>query len=368
MDKISSDGAPSIKKEKLDGDIKDFAENAMNELLGWYGYENSDEHKRVGKIYRSNSDCNSSESEFPKLPDECVWCGKSVKESLGLKSTIASFCSEMCFSQSRRANFKKTKTCDWCRNVKNTICYVDFQDGAQLQFCSEKCLNQYKMHIFCRETSAHLEQHPHLYEDDATSGMLITPDLWMKNCKSPVPRPITSPPEPQTAPLSLIAVAPPTKLMGRRTKRVRDNKVMRTRKQYSSTVTNSSDVCEAPQDLRVRHDTPADVEAETKIPALQDSDETLPKPTETSLRQSFEGLLPPATILLPYPIFLPVPIPIPIPLPILRQSVKNVDASSQTDFTEYSTSQNEVPEVNKTCRSLRIRKEKVLKKKLILRK
>lgn len=42
---------------------------------------------------------------------------------------------------------------------------MDFNDGAtQLQFCSDKCLNQYKMQIFCRETQAHLDLNPHLRE------------------------------------------------------------------------------------------------------------------------------------------------------------------------------------------------------------
>lgn len=40
---------------------------------------------------------------------------------------------------------------------------MDFYDGAsQLQFCSDKCLNQYKMQIFCKETQAHLDMNPHL--------------------------------------------------------------------------------------------------------------------------------------------------------------------------------------------------------------
>lgn len=54
------------------------------------------------------------------------------------------------------------KSCDWCKNIRSAVSYVDFLDGAnQLQFCSDKCLNQYKMQIFCRETQAHLDL-PHL--------------------------------------------------------------------------------------------------------------------------------------------------------------------------------------------------------------
>ena len=46
------------------------------------------------------------------------------------------FCSEQCFSQCRRASFKRNRVCDWCRHVRHTVSYVDFQDGeTQLQFC-----------------------------------------------------------------------------------------------------------------------------------------------------------------------------------------------------------------------------------------
>ncbi|KAH7937934.1 hypothetical protein HPB49_017770 [Dermacentor silvarum] len=110
-----------------------------------------------------------------------------------LKTTNGSkaFCSELCFTQCRRASFKKNKVCDWCKHVRHTVNYVDFQDGEQqLQFCSDKCLNQYKMNIFCRETQAHLQMHPHLQDAAAACKVasgLITPDLWLRDCKSSQP-------------------------------------------------------------------------------------------------------------------------------------------------------------------------------------
>lgn len=121
--------------------------------------------------------------------DECGWCKRVIAfgsteftaTSEGLK-----YCSESCFAQSRRASYKRAKTCDWCKHIRHAVSYVDFQDGAsQLQFCSDKCLNQYKMQIFCKETQAHLEMNPHLKEKLKTSNeALITPELWMKNCRS----------------------------------------------------------------------------------------------------------------------------------------------------------------------------------------
>ena len=116
----------------------------------------------------------------------CTWCQKPATTSLMLKSIddgaeTCAFCSEVCFTQCRRASFKRNKICNWCRHVRHTLSYVDFQDGdQQLQFCSNKCLNQYKMNIFCRETQAHLAQ-----MDTGTVAavlsnkqILITPELW----------------------------------------------------------------------------------------------------------------------------------------------------------------------------------------------
>lgn len=62
--------------------------------------------------------------------------------------------------------------------------YVDFNDGAsQLQFCSDKCLNQYKMQIFCRETQAHLELNPHLKEKKDAGGKDVVENEHLASVK-----------------------------------------------------------------------------------------------------------------------------------------------------------------------------------------
>lgn len=83
------------------------------------------------------------------------------------------------------------------------------------------------MHIFCRETQAHLDLNPHLVSSSSTSN-LITPELWLKNCRSRSTSPNSerskSPTEPtkhqekeapktQKSPLPLITIAPTVKLM-----------------------------------------------------------------------------------------------------------------------------------------------------------
>ncbi|KAK3096861.1 hypothetical protein FSP39_004082 [Pinctada imbricata] len=119
----------------------------------------------------------------------CAWCQKPGGKNFTLKTEekkTKTFCSEVCFTQCRRASFKKNKICDWCKHVRHTVNYVDFQDGeTQLQFCSSKCLNQYKMNIFCKETQEHLQQiqspGENIRDTASPNKILITPDLWLKN-------------------------------------------------------------------------------------------------------------------------------------------------------------------------------------------
>ncbi|CAO1416156.1 unnamed protein product [Diamesa serratosioi] len=210
-----------VKKEISHDVIKEFAETAMNELLGWYGYENGNtnlkqssnnlkakEKQNENETRDSTSWISRESSRSPILSivgqkeNDCSWCHRSIQsqsnEILGTTEGTV-FCSESCFSQSRRASFKRAKSCDWCKNIRSAVSYVDFLDGAnQLQFCSDKCLNQYKMQIFCRETQAHLDlpHLAHLREKTNSTDNLITPDLWMNNCHSRSPSSSESSQEP----------------------------------------------------------------------------------------------------------------------------------------------------------------------------
>ncbi|XP_026209640.1 sine oculis-binding protein homolog A [Anabas testudineus] len=260
--KRSRKPAHPVKRE-INEEMKSFAENTMNELLGWYGYDkvelrDSDslelgetpqhisvlKENSLPKIPASTESgegspdrANSSQSlpasrngvtepsatsststpstkEHGNLPiivpmippplmkppaDEdasnvqimCAWCQKvGVKRySLSMGSELKSFCSEKCFAACRRAYFKRNKArdddglggklpqhsftqdtprlvfktnsdvlvCDWCKHIRHTKEYLDFGAGERrLQFCSAKCLNQYKMDIFYKETQAAL--------------------------------------------------------------------------------------------------------------------------------------------------------------------------------------------------------------------
>uniref|UniRef100_UPI0037E73184 sine oculis-binding protein homolog isoform X2 n=1 Tax=Semicossyphus pulcher TaxID=241346 RepID=UPI0037E73184 len=150
----------------------------------------------------------------------CVWCQKEgVKRySLCMGSELKSFCSEKCFAACRRAYFKRNKArdedlhgerspqhphtedsprlvlkinsnvrvCDWCKHVRHTKEYLDFGSGEErLQFCSTKCLNQYKMDVFYREARAALtSSSPSRTNQEGRSESslggqkLLTPDSW----------------------------------------------------------------------------------------------------------------------------------------------------------------------------------------------
>ncbi|XP_061742508.1 sine oculis-binding protein homolog B-like isoform X1 [Nerophis ophidion] len=157
----------------------------------------------------------------------CVWCQKEgVKRySLCMGSELKSFCSEKCFAACRRAYFKRNKArdedlhgerspkhprtedsprlvmkmnsnvrslspvmqvCDWCKHVRHTKEYLDFGSGEErLQFCSTKCLNQYKMDVFYREARAALtcsspaRASSEGRSDASIAGQkLLTPESW----------------------------------------------------------------------------------------------------------------------------------------------------------------------------------------------
>ncbi|KAL5010523.1 hypothetical protein ScPMuIL_012828 [Solemya velum] len=240
-----------IKQEPAD-DIKDYAKQTMNDLLGLYGYDgvnSSDTHDLdlarytsgsrvqvpsaddankddtsldstdnsstgIGDAGRSSVGSGSGETSLAaqhrnlvsaltkkhnltgtqegSLPSgcsvNCAWCQKPGSKLFPLTTGngVKAFCSEPCFSLCRRASFKQSKKCEWCKHIRHTVNYVDFQDGDhQLQFCSEKCLNQFKMHLFCKETSEHLPKIQTKCENNDSSSseqdnqILITPDLWL---------------------------------------------------------------------------------------------------------------------------------------------------------------------------------------------
>lgn len=210
------------------------------------------------------------------------------------------------------------------------------------------------MHIFCRETEAHLEIHPHLHGDDHSGAGLITPDLWLKNCKSPDSQASSPPcsPKPsennvQTSPLPLITVTHPSKLMPQVNQEndvKRNRKVQKKHRKRTPIAIPShrpSVNADMPQDLRIRH-TPEKTFDASRFPKETAPDvhsfhpndlrsqffpfNNLFSPNPRLINPHFLNQpppakkfpidLPPVTVLVPYPVVVPLPLPIPIPLPL----------------------------------------------------
>uniref|UniRef100_UPI00358EBF75 uncharacterized protein n=1 Tax=Myxine glutinosa TaxID=7769 RepID=UPI00358EBF75 len=82
------------------------------------------------------------------------------------------------------------QVCDWCKHIRHTKEYLDFGDGERrLQFCSVKCLNQYKMDIFYKEAQASLPTTPlasalvppfpdQTAKTERNGLPVLTPDSW----------------------------------------------------------------------------------------------------------------------------------------------------------------------------------------------
>ncbi|XP_066535239.1 sine oculis-binding protein homolog A [Hoplias malabaricus] len=207
-------------KRDINADMKSFAENTMNELLGWYGYD---------KVELRDSD----DIEIRNYPDG------EIRQHISVLKAVVSFLfihpSRKLFGESvhsrnsgspphansssstprhgmalpqKRAREEEASTqhslskdtprlvlktnsdalvCDWCKHIRHTKEYLDFGSGERrLQFCSAKCLNQYKMDIFYKETQAALPAglcNPiHPAGDGKSEGspgvQLLTPESW----------------------------------------------------------------------------------------------------------------------------------------------------------------------------------------------
>ncbi|KAM6954092.1 LOW QUALITY PROTEIN: sine oculis-binding protein homolog [Aplochiton taeniatus] len=183
------------------------------------------EHKSAPVIVPLINHLQSTVEDVQNVQIVCVWCQKEgVKRySLCMGSEPKSFCSEKCFAACRRAYFKRNKArdedlhgerspqrphtddsprlvlkmnstarvCDWCKHIRHTKEYLDFGAGEErLQFCSTKCLNQYKMDVFYREARAALTNsspspgrpsQEGRAEGSGGAQNLLTPESWSSN-------------------------------------------------------------------------------------------------------------------------------------------------------------------------------------------
>ncbi|XP_043086652.1 LOW QUALITY PROTEIN: sine oculis-binding protein homolog B [Puntigrus tetrazona] len=278
----------------------------------------------------------SAAEDVQSVPIVCVWCQKEgVKRySLLMGSELKSFCSEKCFASCRRAYFKRnkardedrhgdqspppgqtldtptrlllkmnnnTRVCDWCKHARHTKEYLDFGSGEErLQFCSSKCLNQYKMDVFYQEAraalassgSAHKDEEPRPKAAVMENQKLLTPEAWDRPAQTLSPQtPVSARIQTSAPPHSPEKPRPPQR----------------------------------PIPFALRSPAPPPPRPLSPIQRPSFSPPLLhPCPRPYMPLPTYPPHLAPSwpqpMILSPYPVFIPVPVPIPIPIPIPPQT------------------------------------------------
>lgn len=198
------------------------------------------------------------------------------------------------------------------------------------------------MNIFCKETRAQLELHPHLQNTTLLPENLcktlepnlplITPDLWLRDCHSPPPPPLL-PSSPQRSCSPLQPPRPPTVSQLRVSNKLFDRQT-RKRKRTSAIEDTAATALPPPSSLPSYSQFPPHTpvycntspSTHCRSPAFTQSQPPNNKPTNDPQPpppppplyplNMPPSLLPPPMILVPYPILLPIPIPIPIPIPL----------------------------------------------------
>uniref|UniRef100_A0A8W8JGH0 Uncharacterized protein n=1 Tax=Magallana gigas TaxID=29159 RepID=A0A8W8JGH0_MAGGI len=199
------DEVPTAEADDNDDDeprseMKDYAESTMNELLGLYGFEKFDrtetEHLNVDRFTSPKADDSLSPLDDASRDDVSVG---SCDSSSG-RSDLSRY--------NRSRSNSETNLAAQHRNLVTALTKKHGLTGApeepfhlaplsvpgvrrretQLQFCSSKCLNQYKMNIF-------VKRHRNIYSRFPDDGDKIRhrglvrpadshhPDLWLSNAK-----------------------------------------------------------------------------------------------------------------------------------------------------------------------------------------
>ncbi|XP_071954925.1 uncharacterized protein [Antedon mediterranea] len=386
-------------------DVSDYAQNTMNELLAIYGYEGVDksvtrqlhlinfsqkesdpegqvptseveddsnsqesvqmqstsprissngsaEQQPISQQSDSSSEMNTSQTDNKIL---CDWC-KSYRPKLFTLSTSTqtkAFCSERCFAACRRAYIKPIKKiCNWCKHSRHNTEYVTYQHGSQtLQFCSGKCLAQYKknedlndnnepsdMNYSEGATIETLRKRPLL---EARSSATVVPSESVGNTATNDSRTVLVNSTYKNQPLNLTSPLPNTRINLLPTTQLMPGQMFSPFQTINSPIFQFPTLMQPHQMLvqqpppplvinqhsnqrshrgeqdRMKHqDKPhyrTSENATRKNKTANTSANGCEPETTTALPTS---LLPPTTIMVPHPVFVPIPIPIPIPIPV----------------------------------------------------
>ncbi|XP_051748165.1 sine oculis-binding protein homolog B [Ctenopharyngodon idella] len=305
----------------------------------------------------------------------CVWCQKEgmKRYSLLMGSELKSFCSEKCFAACRRAYFKRnkardedrhgdqspppgqtldtptrlllkmnnnTRVCDWCKHVRHTKEYLDFGSGEErLQFCSTKCLNQYKMDVFYREARAALtsskdeENRPKPPENQK----LLTPEAWDPPAKTLSPQTPTSSSSLRTPVSKIQTGASPSSPAGPSRVTLEQPRPPQVPLPFVRPPLHAqSPAPHPPRPVSPTHRAPF-----APPPFLQPYASPY-APFHPPYPPQMPPPWPQPMMFLPYPVFVPIPVPIPIPIPVSPQTGHRGVIRSLQEQEKEETNENRV--------------------------
>lgn len=199
------------------------------------------------------------------------------------------------------------------------------------------------MQLFCKETQAHLDMNPHLKEKGVDKPeSLITPELWMKNCRSRSASPSSSLSSRNTPQLNnridinpekpLITVTNIQKLIDESNHYippVNKRKLMKSRKRRTRLSPTEPSILPTPEHQHYNSE------------PIRPCPPTLP--SHQGSQPNF-NILPPITVMVPYPVIIPLPIPVPIPVWDIHKAYSsnnnNVDKSCNSNINNNSNTSN----------------------------
>lgn len=232
------------------------------------------------------------------------------------------------------------QVCDWCKHIRHTKEYLDFGSGEErLQFCSTKCLNQYKMDVFYREARAALnasassgaykDEENHQKTGGGENQNLLTPESWDSSpTKTPTSVSVLNTPSSSSSSLSLRTPVS--------TSQSRERSCVQTNTSPSVTLDQSRPPpitlpfvrppLPAPHPPRNPPRPASPIQRPPHPPSfapLHPPPLLQPYPAPYApFHPAYPPHLPPPwpqpTMLLPYPVIVPIPVPIPIPIPVPR--------------------------------------------------
>lgn len=355
--------ALEIKEEPQAEEMKDYAEDTMNELLGIYGYDGVDKSMTenlqlhhfapedgtspgpVGQtveegvagvtVHKAADETSPNKQADPSsisVEEQivCAWCHSSGSKryTLNTATTSRAFCSEKCFAAFRGSYFRRSKSCFWCHHVRPTAeMFVIVHREKKLPFCSQKCLERYTSEISGKDRDTKIKkilQRRYVNDIRQRSDQSVNGKIGSSSAGT------------SGGSTQLSQERYPTETLYRTPSKGP--------KPFSMEEILREEPSNKPENMRVRSESLQQVGSRSESSHSVIKRLKIQTCGEKSVGTEHGGVfLPPPTVMIPYPIFVPVPCPIPVPIPVSSKSFKAAQsASGFKDTHQPSVSHQEV--------------------------